>query len=130
LGSHSLPETFEEATTASGHDHVDKGDGVMLQNLVEARQFRDSIIKKICDGLPSHCTEEQALRECRDTDLLTQLAIINDRIGIVEGELVRCGRAYRLRLGNIVLRKPMQSWGLLARVFVKSCGWISGQKPR
>jgi hypothetical protein len=121
---------YEEATTASGNDHVDEGHGMILQNLVEARQVRDAIIKKICDGVPSHCTEEQALRDCRDTDLLTQLAIINDRIGIVEGELVRCGRAYRLRLGDIVLRTPMQSWVLLVRVFVNSCAWISTQKRR
>ena len=70
---------------------------MMLQNLTKARQARDAIIKEICDGLPSYYTEEQALRRCQDKDLLTRLALINDRIRIVGGELVSCGHSYRLR---------------------------------
>ena len=56
------------------------------------------------------------------------LALINDRIGIVEGELVSCGRAYRLGRGDIVLRNPMQRWVLLVRDFVKS--WDFGPKDQ
>jgi hypothetical protein len=81
---------------------------MMLQNLAKARQARDAVIKEIREALPSHYTEEQALQRCQDKDLLTRLALINDRIRIAEGELVSCGRAYRLRLGGIVLREPMR----------------------
>ena len=80
---------------------------MMLQNLAKARQAREAVIKEIREGLPPHYTEEQALRCCQNKDLLTRLALINDRIRIVEGELVSCGRAYRLRLGGILLREPM-----------------------
>ena len=103
----------------------DNGDCIsvmMLQNLTKARQARDAIIKEICDGLPSYYTEEQALRRCQDKDLLTRLALINDRIRIVEGELVSCGRAYRLRLGDTVLREPMRRWALLVLSFVGAFG--------
>jgi hypothetical protein len=92
---------------------VDNGDDMALQQLIESRQVRDATIKEICDGLPSHCTEEQALQRCRDKELLARLARINDRIRIVEGGLVNCGRAYRLRLGDVVLRKPKRRWALL-----------------
>jgi hypothetical protein len=108
--------TVEEATAARcsvgcrRNGHADNGDDMMLQNLVKARQARDAVIGEICDGLPSHCTEEQALRLCQDKDLLTRLELIDDRIRIVEAELVSCGRAYRLRLGDVVLRNPMRRW--------------------
>jgi hypothetical protein len=105
--------------------HVDNGDDIsvmMLQNLAKSRQARDAVIKEICVGLPSHYTEEQALRHCQDKDLLTRLALINDRIRIVEGELVSCGRAYRLRLGDIVLCAPAQRWVLLVLSFVGAFG--------
>ena len=104
---------------------VDNGDDMfatMLQDLTKARQARDAVIKEICDGLPSHYTEEQALRRCRDKDALTRLALLNDRIRIVEGELVSCGRAHRLRLGNIALRKPIRRWALLVLSFVGAFG--------
>jgi hypothetical protein len=105
--------------------HVDNGDDMfatMLQDLTKARQARDAVIKEICDGLPSHYTEEQALRRCQDKGALTRLALVNDRIRIVEGELVSCGRAHRLRLGNIVLRRPMRRWALLVLSFVGAFG--------
>jgi hypothetical protein len=120
--------TFEGADdllVVRDNGHVDNGDDIsvmMLQNLAKSRQARDAVIKEICVGLPSHYTEEQALRRCQDKDLLTRLALINDRIRIVEGELVSCGRAYRLRLGDIVLRTPVQRWALLVLSFVGAFG--------
>ena len=111
--THALP-VFRD------NGHLDNGDDIsvmMLQKLTKARQARDAVIKEICEGLPSHYTEEQAIRHCQDKGLLTQLALINDRIRIVEGELVSCGRAYRLRLGDIVVRESMRRWVLLVLFF-------------
>jgi hypothetical protein len=126
----SFRQNFEEAhDLLVDNGHVDNGDDIFvmtLQNLTKARQARDAGIKEICDGSPSHYTEEQALRRCQDKGALTRLALINDRIRIVEDELVSCGRAYRVRLGDIVVREPMRRWALLVLSFVGavrcSCG--------
>jgi hypothetical protein len=71
------------ACCCPGNGHVDDGDDMMLQNLTESRQARDAVIKEIRKGLPSRCSEEQALRRCQDEELLTRLALINDEIRIV-----------------------------------------------
>jgi hypothetical protein len=81
---------------------------MMLQNLAKARQARDAVIKEIREGLPSHYTQEQALRCCQNKDLLTRLALINDRIRVVEGELriQKPLHPYRLGFGTL---QPLQA---------------------
>jgi hypothetical protein len=59
---------------------------------------------------------------CQNKDLLIRSALINDRIQIVEGELVSCGPAYGLLLGDVVLRELMRRWALLVLSFVGAFG--------
>jgi hypothetical protein len=132
-GKKTLEEADALLLVVGDNRHFDNGDGIfamMLQDLTKARQARDAVIKEICDGLPPHYTEEQALRRCQDKDMLTRLALINDRIRIVEGELVSCGRAHRLRLGDIVLREPMRRSALLVLSFVGAFGGLLARDPQ